>query len=462
MRYVRTILPAAMAVLFTTVPAQGAVRCVPDASPGDCDTTHATIQDAEAASVAGDTILVADGSYTQSSTIVVDVSVTLTSVNGAASTSIDGGAGVNIVLDLRADDIEISGFTITNPDGRFGIDIAFAQSTDGIVIEDNVFELIGTAGASNPVQAIWIEEGDGIVVRSNTFRDIQGLGGSSTKAILVASSGTGPVPNLTIEDNVIDGIQGDGTPSGSGGYGIQVGNTAANISIAGNTIENVSGRWAHAISLDADTDGASVVENAVDSISASEFAGVGVNLESNAFAGSVTIQNNNFTNLDAGVLNQVGGTTALAENNWWGDASGPEDPEGSTEVPPCTADPTAESNVDGLGVGIGDGDTVPGSGFGYVDYCPWSFDDDMISNAADNCEATFNPDQADADDDGVGDACDNCPATANPDQADSDDDGQGDACTSVLEVPTLDPKALAALALLLAGAALLAIRRTGF
>lgn len=460
MNYVRTIL-CTTAVLLAAAPASGAVLCVPDSSPGGCDSTHATIAAAESAAVGADTILVADGSYTQASTLVIDVSVTLTSVNGAAATSIDGDTGVNVVLDLRADDIEVSGFTVTNPDGRFGIDVANAQPTDGIVIADNVFEQIGTAGASNPVQAIWIEEGDGIVVRDNTFRDIEGLGGRSTKAILVASSGTGPVPNLTIQDNVIDGIRGDGTPSGSGGYGIQVGNTATNLTVAGNSIENVSGRWAHAISLDADTDGATVVENAVDSISASEFAGVGVNLESNSFADSVVILDNNFSNLDAGVLNQVGGTTANAENNWWGDASGPNDPEGSTEVPPCTVDPTTEVNEDGLGVGVGDGDTVPGSGFGFVDYCPWSFDDDMISNALDNCPSDPNPDQGDGDGDGVGDACDNCPATANPDQRDRNEDGQGDACTSVLEVPTLDARALAALAALLAASALLVLRRTG-
>ncbi|MBN1551123.1 right-handed parallel beta-helix repeat-containing protein, partial [bacterium] len=51
------------------------------------------------------------------------------------------------------------------------------------------------------------------------------------------------------------------------------------------------------------------------------------------------------------------------ENNWWGDSTGPYDPNGSTEVPPCTGDPTTESNADGLG-----DDLVNDS---FLDYCPW-------------------------------------------------------------------------------------------
>lgn len=46
-------------------------------------------------------------------------------------------------------------------------------------------------------------------------------------------------------------------------------------------------------------------------------------------------------------------------------------------------------------------------------------DNDLVSNACDNCFAVANPDQADADTDTVGDSCDNCPVVANTDQADA-------------------------------------------
>ncbi len=50
-----------------------------------------------------------------------------------------------------------------------------------------------------------------------------------------------------------------------------------------------------------------------------------------------------------------------AEDNWWGDASGPADATGSVEVPPCTADPAQERNADGAGDAVSEN----------VDYCPW-------------------------------------------------------------------------------------------
>ena len=68
-------------------------------------------------------------------------------------------------------------------------------------------------------------------------------------------------------------------------------------------------------------------------------------------------------------------------------------------------------------------------------------DNDGVDDAADNCQFTANPDQAnndgdelgdvcdpDDDNDGVDDAADNCQFVANADQTDFDLDGAGDAC----------------------------------
>lgn len=59
---------------------------------------------------------------------------------------------------------------------------------------------------------------------------------------------------------------------------------------------------------------------------------------------------------------------------------------------------------------------------------PTDSDSDGIPDAADNCPATYNPDQKDYEGDGVGDVCDNCPTVSPSDQSDSDGDGLGDAC----------------------------------
>ncbi len=50
-----------------------------------------------------------------------------------------------------------------------------------------------------------------------------------------------------------------------------------------------------------------------------------------------------------------------AENNFWGDDSGPADAAGTTEVPPCNADSADDVNADGTGDSVTD----------KVDYCPW-------------------------------------------------------------------------------------------
>ncbi|MGQ0761772.1 MAG: Calx-beta domain-containing protein [Acidobacteriota bacterium] len=69
---------------------------------------------------------------------------------------------------------------------------------------------------------------------------------------------------------------------------------------------------------------------------------------------------------------------------------------------------------------------------------PPDADNDGVSDAADNCPTTANPDQADADNDGNGDACDNCAQRANADQADADGDGIGDACDVCPSGPNTD------------------------
>jgi hypothetical protein len=94
--------------------------------------------------------------------------------------------------------------------------------------------------------------------------------------------------------------------------------------------------------------------------------------------GSVIINHNSFIGISSGHFAvKVGGTgstgttygdwhgdstvTVDATNNWWGDDTGPYDPDGTTEVPPCTSDSSTEKNADGLGGGVSSN----------VDYCPW-------------------------------------------------------------------------------------------
>lgn len=61
-------------------------------------------------------------------------------------------------------------------------------------------------------------------------------------------------------------------------------------------------------------------------------------------------------------------------------------------------------------------------------------DQDGITDTADNCPGTYNPDQNDIDSDGFGDLCDYCPQLYNPDQNDIDFDGIGDICDNCPEI----------------------------
>jgi len=77
-------------------------------------------------------------------------------------------------------------------------------------------------------------------------------------------------------------------------------------------------------------------------------------------AGNVA-HGNNLAGNTFGVISYDNTKTFDATNNWWGNASGPYDPSGTTEVPPCT-NPTSAKNTDGTGDKVSDN----------VLYCPWT------------------------------------------------------------------------------------------
>jgi len=85
---------------------------------------------------------------------------------------------------------------------------------------------------------------------------------------------------------------------------------------------------------------------------------------------NVTVsQSNIYGNTEYGVQNEYAEVTIAAEDNWWGDPSGPYDSQGTQEADsPLCYDPTPMKNVDGLG------DTASEN----VDYCPWMGEDTAI------------------------------------------------------------------------------------
>ena len=79
--------------------------------PGD----YATIQAAINAAVSGDTVLVSAGTYHES--LIILKPLTIKSVDGAATTIIDGNSATEnyYMVNIKADNVTLDGFTITNP-----------------------------------------------------------------------------------------------------------------------------------------------------------------------------------------------------------------------------------------------------------------------------------------------------------------------------------------------------------
>ena len=253
----------------------------------------------------------------------------------------------------------------------------------------------------------------------------------------------GEISNSLLKDNILIGITGTST-----NFGIRLAGLVTDTTILYNQI------------IDCDM----------------SFLGIAARHSSGVYPTGTLINHNNFVNNAQGLV--WDGTTILnAEYNWWGDASGPLDPNGANETDGITCyDPSTIKNADGTGDDVTDLT---------VDYCPWRFeplpdvDNDGKTDPTDNCPTTPNGpllgtciyenigasctspsgcgtggycsmNQEDRDEDGAGDVCDNCtdidddgygnpgfpntcdedncPSIANPGQEDGDHDGLGNVC----------------------------------
>jgi len=137
------------------------------------------------------------------------------------------------------------------------------------------------------------------------------------------------------------GVELDIDPGATGAIGLPL--------VAMNTIDS----FVNGVYLD-NIDDVSLINNTV----TGNTIGIWANVDS--FDHTIA-QNNLYGNPGAAIVNQAP-TLIVAEDNWWGDVSGPYDGDGTTEVPPCTGTPADEINTDGAG------DHVPDR----VDYCPWA------------------------------------------------------------------------------------------
>ena len=274
---------------------------------------YASIQAGVTASNSGGTVNMAAGTFTE--TVTVSKSLILRGANAGISAGANPGTRgaesvitKGIVIQSGVNNVVVDGFQIIIDYPVSGIYIN--GGTSGHTISNNVLDGPGIS----------------IVVRGIEF-------GGSTSSIVVSDneitdwlSGIYINPssnnNLTVTGN---NFHGNNVAIGSDGLN--------NVTVQFNKFTGNLEGWGH-----------------------SDITHVGGN--------NLQAHYNNFVSNVAGINNyDLDGQVIDATNNWWGHASGPNDPSGTTEVPPCTADPpTSAKNADGTGDKVSDN----------VLYCPWT------------------------------------------------------------------------------------------
>ena len=314
------------------------------------------------AALAGDTIIVSDGTYTEDldpgvATHIEISDLTIRSVNGSASTTIQLVDGVGVDLGGGADNFTLGGasgegFTILSGGGTT-FDIQLANAPSGVEISYNSVNTTGNASQGISVGAAGAT---GLTVNNNAFIAESGDGSIwGPKIVNVTVSGntfTGPGSTTSGYAVEFAGVTGTSTISGNiiSGYGLGVaifnGEGTSGLTISGNTIsgcENGIRLGQYSPSTNGDMTTVTVTQNTLSSNTIALRVNDGVNVKASNF----TINYNDFSgNTTYGLKNEHTSEDVTAEKNWWGNISGPEQ---------------VTTNPGGLGDEVSDD----------VDYQPW-------------------------------------------------------------------------------------------
>ena len=302
-----------------------------------------SIQVAIDAASAGDTIIVHEGTYTES--LNINKSVTL---QGEDRNTTVIQKDVVWLIQITSDNVKITGFSILGRLDKVGhVPCAIFTNNRGLTIEDNIIE--GYFGI-----VLWdLPDGDAdVTIKDNYIRKVRDRG-------IVQQ--TGNPENLLIEGNTIE--PGDILENVAGGIYIQ---GLSNSTIRGNTIRDfpeslcpygrgIEGSDNHNITIEGNkfenirdaitlwlVTNITIKDNYIDqsdrygiNIKGQDILITGNTIQNSGDSGiniaefvietkNVAIHYNNLVgNANFGVKNQVGDITVDATNNWWGSPTGP-------------------------------------------------------------------------------------------------------------------------------------------
>ena len=323
------------------------------------------INSAITAAMAGDTVKLGDGTYEvdNDSYINLNTAVTLTSVNGASSTTIRNTAEIDKAILVSTDGaaatpMVIDGFTFQRLRSTVDIDCAvYNNGNDYVTVRNCIFNNIEPDAATTTEGVIWFSTGDTITsatVSNNTFNSCvttwpdMGSGAKSGSIVFdgAGAGGTAAFSGVTIDSNTLTdcyhyGItfSGNSTNSASGkitNNTITNGYSSLNVSdyisssglvMTGNT---VTGAYGYGIKVEGGNNGPITIKNNTITGTRGDSTSYAVRIEHDPTGTSYThyVQYNDIYDntgyairLDTGVGDEY--TEIDCKYNWYGDASGP-------------------------------------------------------------------------------------------------------------------------------------------
>jgi len=180
-----------------------------DGDWADFDSIYDAVEDA----VAGDTVLIYNGTYTEHP--YIDVSISIIG-NGSGETTIDG-EGVGTIFEVHADNVTVSRITLIDSGDASGDSGLFAAGADGLSVSD-----VSISECMNGVMINECDNGSLFGVRVNT---------PPNYGIVIHDSDNWTVENSTVLDAGVYGISIDSgndvtitncTVTGSGSYAVRI------------------------------------------------------------------------------------------------------------------------------------------------------------------------------------------------------------------------------------------------
>jgi hypothetical protein len=342
----------------------------------DQNETFDSIQAAVDNASAGDTVEVEAGTFNESVSIGT-ADLTVTAAAGADPVVVGQS---KVAVNVDADGVTLSGLTIQNPaaagdapDSIDAIGVRVDDQATGVTIENTTITDVGTEVNTNARGIIVFSGADDVSILNNSITNINGTtettGQSHAIQFFESAGPDSAITGFEVAGNTIDGVAdersaagvhlngnisgtiadndiqnvGDGDTGFTDGVFLGTGGSASgppdDVTITNNEIQNLSGTIVRALSIEGEEprgpENFRITRNTIDDLEstgsfppAALFVGAYKNLgdnhafiENDILDGEVTRTANRST--PAEFINDPETDALNAQNNWWGNASGP-------------------------------------------------------------------------------------------------------------------------------------------